>query len=66
MKGSPNLIGDLSIHYWEVNEYEDGELDIWNHNDHCRNGRHTLNPLDIECHYECFEKGLSFKKRGIR
>ncbi len=47
----------------EVSEYEDGQLDFWNHYDHCRNGGYPADALDFEPPHEPYEEDFPLYKR---
>ncbi len=47
----------------EVIEYEDGQLDFWNHYDHCRNGGYLADALDFEPPHEPYEEDFPLYKR---
>jgi hypothetical protein len=38
-------------------------LDLWNHNDHCGNGGHAIDPLDLEPPHEFHEEDFPLYKR---
>ena len=41
-----------------------GQLDIWDYDDCCGNGRHAPDALDLEPPHESSEKALSLYERG--